>query len=227
MEPENFNNDSFVDDNAVCVIHERIIPALQQSLLSELVLFGWPTNDRRGSCIAPDKWDPLVSFIMLFLDYQINRCTCTVTWPSYKRKALLDEILAALAARSRCITPNLAASILGKIRSIYDVAPWGPYISFSLSEALKKATRAAFSNKRSWWACGKVRLLASVQGRFTISLHVVPLGTGVQPGLVPLHWLPRTPGCYPSIFSDVSYEGVGGWFPDFLVMWHLTREDLL
>jgi hypothetical protein len=132
-----------------------------QSLLSVFVLFGWPTNDRRGSCIAPDKWDPLVSFIVLFLGYQINSRTLMVTWPSYKRTALLDEILAALAARSRCITPKLAASILGK--TVYNVAPWEPYLSFSLPEALKKATCPAFSNKRSWWARGKVRLSASVQ----------------------------------------------------------------
>jgi hypothetical protein len=86
---------------------------------------------------------------MLFLGYLINSHTLMVTWPSYKREALLDEIMDALTARSQCITPKLAASILGKIWSVYDVAPWGPYISFSLSEALKKATRAAFSKKRS------------------------------------------------------------------------------
>jgi hypothetical protein len=27
--------------------------------------------------------------------------------------------------------------------------------------------------------------------------------------------------------SDASYEGVGGWSPDFQVMWRLSREDLL
>jgi hypothetical protein len=100
---------------------------------------------------------------VLFLGYLINSRTLLVTWPYYKHKALLEEIMAALMARSHCITPKLAASILGKIRSVFDVALWGPYISFSLLEALKKATQAAFSNKRSWWARGKVRLLASIQ----------------------------------------------------------------
>jgi hypothetical protein len=128
VERENFNNDSFVDDNGVCAIQERIIPALQQSLSSASVLFGWPTQDRRGSCMAPDKWDPLVSFIVLFLGYLINSRTLMVTWPSYKRMAHFDDIMAALTARSQCITSKLAASILGKIRSVYDVAPWGPYI---------------------------------------------------------------------------------------------------
>jgi hypothetical protein len=171
-EQENFNNDSFVDDNGTCATSAPIIPALQQSLLSAFVLFGWPSQDCRGSCLTPNKWDPLVSFIVIFLGYMINSRTLMVTWPFYKRTALRDEILDALTARSRCITPKLAASILGKVWSVYDVAPWGPYISFSLSEALKKATRAAFSNNRSWWARGKVRLSASV----CADLHV-PLGT--------------------------------------------------
>jgi hypothetical protein len=226
IEQENFNNDSFVDDNGVCAIQDRIIPALQQSLLSAFVLFGWPNQDRRGSCIAPDKWDPLVSFIVLFLGYLINSRTLMVTWPYYKRTALLDEISAALTARSRCITPKLAASILGKIRSVYDVAPWGPYISFSLSEALKKATRAAFSNKRSWWARGKVRLSASVREdlRFLCTYLSEPEFSPVWSRYIGL-LIPRV--ATHQFLSDASYEGVGGWSPDFLVMWRLTREDLL
>jgi hypothetical protein len=226
IKQENFNNDSFVDDNAVCAIHERIILALQQSLLSAFVLFGWPTNDRRGSCIAPDKWDPLVSFIVLFLGYRINSRTLMVTWLSYKRTALLDKILAALAARSRCITPKLAASILGKICSVYDVAPWGPYILFSLSEALKKATRAAFSNKRSWWARGNVRLLASIREdlRFLCMYLSEPKFSPVWSRYIGL-LVPRV--ATHQFLSDASYEGVGGWSPDFLVMWRFTCEDLL
>ena len=226
FEQENYNNDSFVDDNGVCAIQERIIPALQQSLLSAFVLFGWPTNDRRGSCIAPDKWDPLVSFTVLFLGYLINSRTLMVTWPYYKRKALLDEIMAALATRSRCITPKLAASILGKIRSVYDVAPWGPYISFSLSEALKKATRAAFRNKRSWWARGKVRISASVREdlRFLCTYLSEPEFSPVWSRYIGL-LIPRV--ATHQFLSDASYEGVGGWSPDFQVMWRLSREDLL
>jgi hypothetical protein len=136
-EQENFNNNSFVDDNGVCAIRDKIVTALQQSILAAFVLFGWPADDRRGSCIALDKWDPLVTFIMLFLGYQINSRTLMVTWPLSKRIALHDEIQEALSSRDRCIKPKLAASILGKNWSVYDIAPWGPYISFSLAEALK------------------------------------------------------------------------------------------
>jgi hypothetical protein len=223
---ENFNNDSFVDDNGVSAYRDRIVPALQQSLLSAFTLFGWPTNDRRGSCIAPDKWDPVVSYIVLFLGYKINSRTMMVTWPYYKRTALLAEIEEALAARQRCITPKLAASILGKIRSVYDVAPWGPYISFSLSEALKAATRSAFSNRKSWWKRGKVRLSASVREdlRFLCEFLSEPEFSPVWSRYIGL-LVPRV--ATHALLSDASYEGIGGWTPDFELMWRLTRDDLI
>jgi hypothetical protein len=225
-EQQNFNNDSFVDDNGVSATSDRIVPALQQSLLSAFVLFGWPANDRRGSCIAPDKWDPLVSYIVLFLGYKINSRTLMVTWPYYKRTALLDEITEALTSKSRCITPKLAASILGKIRSVYDVAPWGPYISFSLSEALKAATRSAFNSHKSWWKRGKVRISASVRAdlRFLCEFLSEPEFSPVWSRYIGL-LVPRI--ATHELLSDASYEGIGGWSPDFKVMWRFTREDLL
>jgi hypothetical protein len=225
-EQQNFNNDSFVDDNGVTALRHNIIPALQQSLLAAFILFGWPTDDRRGSCIAPDKWDPLVTYVFLFLGYRINSRTLMVTWPHYKREALHGEILDALRSKNRCIPPKLAASILGKIRAVYDVAPWGPYISFSLSEALKKATRSAFSNKRSWWTRGKVRLSASVRAdlRFLCEFLCEPEFSPVWSRYIGL-LVPRV--ATHELLSDASYEGIGGWSPDFEVMWRFTRDDLL
>ena len=99
-EQEKFNNDSFVDSNGVLAYHDHIVPALQQSLLSAFVLFGWPSSNCWGSCIAPDKWDPVVSYIVLFLGYKINSGTLMVTWPYYKCTTLLEEIQLALTARS-------------------------------------------------------------------------------------------------------------------------------
>jgi hypothetical protein len=67
-----FHNASFVDDNGVCATADRIHQTLQQSLVSAFVLFGWPDEDRRSSCMAADKWDPNVNFVVLFLGYLIN-----------------------------------------------------------------------------------------------------------------------------------------------------------
>jgi hypothetical protein len=223
-EQANFNNDSFVDDNGICAPSTRIIPALKQSLLAAFVLFGWPNTDRRGSCIAPDKWDPVVSYIVLFLGYQINSRTMMVTWPLYKRQDLYAEIQEAL--RARTITPKQSASILGKIRAVGEIAPWGPYISFSLSEGLKAAARSAFNTNRSFWHRGKIRLSRAIKAdlQFLCDYLREPEFSPIWSRYIGL-LVPRL--ATHALLSDASYEGVGGWSPDFKVMWRLTQEDLI
>jgi hypothetical protein len=102
----------------------------------------------------------------------------------------------------------------------------GTIYSFSLSEALKKATRAAFSSKRSWWARGKVRLSASVREdlRFLCTYLSEPEFSPVWSSYIGL-LIPRV--ATHQFLSDASYEGAGGWSPDFQVMWRLSPEDLL
>ena len=133
-----------------------MVKALHQSLVSAFILFGWPGQDRRNSCMSAEKWEPTASFIVLFLGYLINSRTMVVTWPLYKRQALLLDIQKALANPRRAPVQTVA-SIMGKVRSAADIAPWGPYVSLSLADALKQATKCAFGQLRSWWTRGKVR----------------------------------------------------------------------
>jgi hypothetical protein len=43
-----------------------------------------------------------------------------------------------------------------------------------------------------------------------------------------IRWfLCTTDGLWVRFLSDASYEGLGGWLPEFQVQWWLTREDLL
>jgi hypothetical protein len=66
----NFGNSTFVDDNGVLALrsqHMRGGVTFQQSLLSALLIFDMPGNDRRGVCLQDDKWDPAISHIMLYL----------------------------------------------------------------------------------------------------------------------------------------------------------------
>jgi hypothetical protein len=225
-EQQQFNNDSFVDDNGISAIRDRIVAALQQSLIAAFLLFGWPNDDRRASCMAADKWDPLVSYCAAFLGYVIDSRSMVVTWPFAKRVDLWNDIQSALHAKRREISPVLSASILGKIRSVTDISPWGPYLSFSLSEALKRATRAAFRPTRSWWSRGKIRLSKSVAVDLALlceSLRVPefsPIWSRYIGLLVPRIATHR-------FLSDASYEGIGGWSPCFGIMWRFTRDDLL
>jgi hypothetical protein len=225
-EQRHYNNDSFVDDNGISAPRHRIVQALQQSLVAAFILFGWPSEDRRNSCMAADKWDPIVSFRVLFLGYLIDSRAMLVTWPLYKREDLYNDIQSAIHAWRNEISPKLCASILGKIRSVSDLSPWGPYLSFSLSEALKQASRAAFSTTRTFWSRGKIRLSRSVIADLKLlceSLRVPeysPIWSRYIGLLVPRIATHR-------FLSDASYEGIGGWSPCFQLMWRFTRADLL
>jgi hypothetical protein len=79
-EQANYNNDSFVDDNGICAIASRIIQAIQQSLLSAFLLFGWPYYDRRGSlCDLYSRLAVALSFSASFV------------FPRYMRAASADH----------------------------------------------------------------------------------------------------------------------------------------
>jgi hypothetical protein len=93
------------------------------------LLFGWPDSDWRGSCIAPAKWDLIVSFTVLFLGYRINSRTMMVTWPFYKREALYTEIQDVLKLKQGTMTPRPLASILGKNPICWRCCSLGDFIS--------------------------------------------------------------------------------------------------
>jgi hypothetical protein len=139
------SNCCFVDDNGVAGLQSTIHYSLHNSVVSAFLIFRWPEDDRRSSCLAPDKWEQHILFHMLYLGFCICSQTMKVTWPWYKQKELHDEIMEALALRRPSLTPRGVASMVGKLRSASMVAMWGPYLSYGLAAALKIALPSAFS----------------------------------------------------------------------------------
>ena len=220
-----FHNASFVDDNGICATRENIVAALHQSLVAAFLLFGWPNDDRRSSCMAADKWEVTASHIVLFLGYYIDSRTLMVTWPLYKREALYADITLALETPNK-VPLKVAASIMGKVRAAGEIAPWGPYISYSLATAIKNASRRAFHPTRRWWTKGRITFSHQVIQDLLLlceSLHL-PEFSPVWSCYIGL-LISRT--ATHKFLSDASYEGLGGWSPDFCVQWRLTRDDLL
>jgi hypothetical protein len=224
-EQASYHNASFVDDNGVCATSEKIVDALHQSLVAAFILFGWPSQDRRSSCMAADKWEIYANHVVLFLGYFINSRTLLVTWPLYKRELLYADIQTALQNPNQ-VPPKVAASILGKVRAAGQVAPWGPYVSFSLSTAITAASRRACHQTRRFWTKGRITFTQQVIEDLLLLCESLNL-----PEFSPV-W-----SCYIGLLiprnathrflSDASYEGLGGWSPCFQVQWRLTREDLL
>ena len=125
-----------------------------------------------------------------------------------------------------CVPPKVAASIMGKVRAAGNIAPWGPYISFSLADAIKQECQRAFGPIRTFWTRGKIRFNNNVIEDLkllaeTLRLPVFNPVWSCYIGLI----VPRV--ATHEFLSDASYEGVGGWSLGMKVQWRLTREDLL
>jgi hypothetical protein len=149
LEAASHSNCCFVDDNGVAGLRSNIKASLHNSVVSAFLLFGWPDDDRRSSCLAPDKWEKDVLYEMLYLGFRICSQTMTVTWPLYKHQELYDDIIAALTGQRPSMSPRGVASMVGKLRSAsLLVALWGPYLLYGLAQALKLALQLAFSTLR-------------------------------------------------------------------------------
>ncbi len=226
LEAASHSNCCFVDDNGVAGLRSNIKQSLHKSVVSAFLLFGWPVNDRRSSCLAPDKWEKNIVYDMLYLGFRICSRTMRVTWPWYKRKELHDEITAALAPRRPSLTPRGVASMVGKLCSASLVAMWGPYLSYGLALALKIALQSAFSCLRRFWTRGKVWITKSMKKDMECIANML-----LEPEFSPV-WsqyigllIPRD--ATHQILSDTSYAGIGGWSPDFQIQWRVMRTDLL
>jgi hypothetical protein len=226
LEAASHSNCCFVDDNGVAGPRSTVIKSIHNSVVSAFILFGWPDEDRRSSCLAHDKWEPNILAEMMYLGFLVCSRTMTVTWPYYKREELHTEIMTALAGVRPSLTPRGVASMIGKLRSAGMVALWGPYISYGLGYALKIALQGAFSTNRRWWSRGKVWLTKSLRKDMACIAEYL-----LDPQFNPI-WsqyigllIPRD--ATQSILSDASYAGIGGWSPDFQIQWRVTRADLV
>eukprot|EP00980_Cylindrotheca_fusiformis_P025284 scaffold13401_cov158-Cylindrotheca_fusiformis.AAC.1 len=117
------------------------------------------------------------------------------------------------------------AHITGVVRSASEVAPWGTFLSFNLDNALQAAAKKAGGQDRQWWRAARIylpktavatirQLLETLVGSQFDSLWTRPLSLFLERQVT--H----------TVLSDASYLGLGGWSPDFLFLWRLTRDDL-
>jgi hypothetical protein len=200
--------------------------ALHQSVRAAYLLFGFPSEDRRASCLSDEKWDRFVSHIMLYLGFLIDSRKMTVTWPLHKRLELRDMMLSVLQTKHHESTPRIIASIIGKIRSAARIAPWGNYMSFNCQEALTAALRKAAKQAGWFWRQGRMRVPAETAKDFQVMIAALSAPEFHPTWTRPIALLiPRTET--QKLLSDASYGGLGGWSPEFSIMWRVMRDALL
>jgi hypothetical protein len=97
------------------------------------------------------KWASNMGPIFAYLGFTLNLHLMVVTWPLWKRKELSDLVLVAIK-KTQCSFSE-AASIVGKLRPAADVAPWGIFIVWALSQELSGAVRQAsgMAKSRGFW----------------------------------------------------------------------------
>jgi hypothetical protein len=162
---------------------------------------------------------------MLYLGFLINSRAMTVTWPLDKRLELRALLLGVLRAKHHESTPRIIASIIGKIRSAARIAPWGNYMSFSSQEALTAALRKAAQQAGWFWRQGKMRVPAETVRDFEVMVPALSLPEFDPTWTRPIALLiPRT--ATHTFLSDASYGGIGGWSPEFSIMWRVMRDTL-
>jgi len=234
LEQESFTNSSFVDDNGVVDLIRRIARALHQSVISAYLLYGFPGKDRRGDCFAADKFDDFISAVAEYLGFEIDCDKLLVTWPQKKRQQLRDMIIEDILKPSETtrrpnIHPKDLASIIGKLQSASIVAPWGPHLAFPLMTALRQSIRASMRNRNraAWfWRKGHIRLGGHQVRHFSLIADF--LGNDEDSNLwsCPIGlMIPRDPTL--TMLSDASYAGIGGWSPDYQIMWRVMHADLI
>lgn len=218
-----FLNATYVDDNGIAAYRDRIYEALQRTIYTAYELYGFPEADRRQSCLNSTKWAVTVSTSMRYLGYFIDTRLMLVTWPLDKRLGLCDDI-DLLLETSRKARPRLGATVIGKLVSAGHIAPWGPYIVASLRRSLKSAVRSAAHRSRHFWRHGFFRLSQGARTDLSLARSVLALPDDSLWSRPIALLIPRT--ATHNMYSDASYGGIGGWSPEFNIMWRVMRDDL-
>jgi len=222
---------SFVDDTGAADVREKIMQAIENSILSAYVMFGFPAEDPRRPAINATKFDKQVTHILKFLGFIINTRDMTVEWPQDKRERLaklLDEHFLQPSSQRPPLTPKIVSQILGLVRNGATASPYGVYLSLRLQYELKDAVSAASKNKppdHHWWrrpilhpkpdVYADIRLLRSIlTGANASNYWTRPIGLLVD----------RTPTAYP--IGDACYEGMGAYCKEVSCMWRITNTGL-
>jgi hypothetical protein len=219
---------TFVDDTAQAELRENIRSSIHASEQAAYVLLGRPGENRRPSCISEEKWRDTASPLMEFLGFEVCTRTMTVRWPVEKRlalKQLIEDKWMSLPCR---LAPRDIASLLGTVRNAAFVAPLGNHLSIRLQQCLNHAVARAgrASSKHRWWFTQEITIPPEVLEDIATIYRALddnpthPVWQSYIGFLVDREPTGR-------IISDASYEGIGGWSPDVLFRWRLSRSDLI
>jgi hypothetical protein len=217
----------FVDDSAQAELRHNIRASIHASEQAAYALLGRPDENRRTSCLSEEKWRDIAHYLMEFLGFEVCTRTMMVRWPVPKRLAL-KKIIADRWMSVPCrVFPRDIASLLGTIRNAAFVAPLGNFLSIRLQLCLNEAVaRSGRRTSKRWWFTHVITVPSAVLEDVATIFHSLDDNPSHPVWQSYIGYLvDREPTA--RILSDASYEGLGGWSPDLLFRWRLSRDDLV
>ena len=236
---------SFVDDSGVADIRSWILKAINNSIMSAYIIFGFPKEDPRRPAINGEKFEPYVTWILPFLGFILNTRRMDVTWPLEKRQRLASLLMRHfLGPHPEPLSPRLISQVLGLVRNGALVSPYGEYLSLRLQFALNDAVSAAHRQHHRarppnllhdeaelsvlsyfWWDRHRIQINRDIIADVTL-LHdslVSPNADTLWSRKIGL-LVDREPNFF--AIGDACYEGLGGYCLELSYMFRITRLDL-
>jgi hypothetical protein len=166
-----YHNSTFVDDNGIADIREKIYGAIHKSTRAAYAIFGHPDDDHCTLCLSEEKMVELASFLMQFLGFLIQTRKMMMSWPVDKQRQH-----SILAITSRKITLKQSSSLLGLIRNGAVVVPLAVYLLLHLQHHLNDPTSSAWgsmSKSLHWvWDASKRHWIRWWYKKYDIQLDV-------------------------------------------------------
>jgi hypothetical protein len=220
----------FVDDDITAAIRRLMRDALIAAVESAFQVFGYPGEDRRGSCFAADKFEMVASHRVKFVGYIIDSRLMRVFWPDdkvFQLRAMLDDWITQTNQRH----PEEIAKLLGYIRNGAFLCAQGEFFSIRLQWTLSSAMKAdgyTTTQKKGWWRRRRVKIPSEVVSDLRLlraSLFQERAGAMHQWSRPIALLIPREPTW--TVYSDAAHSGLGGWSPDLKFVWRVTYADMV
>ncbi|MGH3053954.1 MAG: hypothetical protein ACRDL7_03130, partial [Gaiellaceae bacterium] len=139
--PVNTPHSTFVDDNLIAEIKQRMPQAMAASIEALYRILGAPAEEIRQSALSKDKFfESKCSYERKQLGILINTRTMTVALPPEKRARLLT-MLSHWHKGRRSFTALQAAQLIGNVAHACTICPWGQFLLIPLMDSLKHLLR--------------------------------------------------------------------------------------
>jgi hypothetical protein len=130
VQDERYHNLTFVYDNGVVNIRNRIWQAIDNSIQA--------AYNHRTPCLNEEKWLELCSYVMLYLGFYIDTRNMLITWPMEKWFQLAELIDKFLSQNPCIFLPSKCSTLPSLLWNAALIAPLGVYLSLWVQYTLNK-----------------------------------------------------------------------------------------